>query len=147
MWGLTCFLMPTFPGQLLADLPDAGWMHGAAGLLAREEPVRGLEPSPVSAQQRQQFGREHDLAGLLTFPLSHQEQHSLVIDISDLEIQHLGATQSGCIQRCQQGPMLQILRGIQQGGHFLPAQDGREFRRTLGLATSCTNQPCFSVFV
>ena len=49
------------------------------------------------------------------------------IDVADFQIQHLGATQSRGIQSRQQGPMLEVKRGIQHGGHFLAAQHGREF--------------------
>ena len=51
------------------QVSGAGWMHGTARLLPGKQPVRGPAPAPVSAQQSQQFGREHDLAGLPLFTM------------------------------------------------------------------------------
>ena len=127
------FLNAGLLGQLLADLPDAGGMHGTTRLLSRKQPVRGFAPTPVSPQQRQQFRREHNLARSLALSLSHQNHHPLAIDVRDLEVEHFGATQPGRIEGRQQSPMLEILRGVQHGGNFFAAQDRRKFSPDFGF--------------
>ncbi len=119
-------------GELLADLSDAGWMHRRAGLLPRKQPVRGLPPAPIGAQLNQQFGRQHDLPGPLTFSFSHQNQHPLAVDVSDLELKHFGATQPSRVKGCQQCTMLQIRRGMEQRRHLFAAQHRREFSPDFG---------------
>jgi hypothetical protein len=69
--------------QFLADLLNAGKMHGCPGLLPRKEPLLRLAPAPVDAEQLQQFGRELDLAGKLSFAFSDVDQHALAVDVSD----------------------------------------------------------------
>src|ERR1035437_9037341 len=81
------FLDADLFGQVLADLSDAGWIHGRARLLPRKQPVRWLPPAPVVAQESQQFGREHDLPGPLAFACPHQNQHPLAVGVGNLEME------------------------------------------------------------
>src|SRR5580704_17350138 len=43
--GARLFFNAGLLGQLLADLPDAGWSHGSARFLPRKQPVRGFPPA------------------------------------------------------------------------------------------------------
>ena len=61
--------------ELLANLPHPGQMHGKPCLLPRKEPVLGLAPAPVDAEQLQQLGRKFDLAGEL--PLAFPDVTSM----------------------------------------------------------------------
>jgi hypothetical protein len=90
--GAHLFFDADLLGQLLADLPDAGRMHGRAGFLPWKQPVRGPPLAPVGAQECQQLGREHDLTGPLAFPFPHSNHHALAVYIGDLELEHFGAT-------------------------------------------------------
>src|ERR1051326_8076736 len=109
--------------ELLADLPDAGRMHGRARYLPRKQPVRWLPPAPVCAQQLQQLWRKHYLPGPLTFSFAHQNQHAFAVYIGDLQREHLGATQSRPIKRRSECSVLEILGSVQHRRHLLTTQD------------------------
>src|SRR6516225_6494721 len=132
-WGLKKLGHTRLLAQLLADLPNAGQVHGRPRLVSRKEPVLGLPPAPVYAEHLQQLGGEHDLARIFSFPFPDVDHHPLAVDIRHLQLLHFRATQAGRVHSGQQGAMLQVDSGIEQSPHLLSTQDGGELASLLGL--------------
>jgi hypothetical protein len=126
-----------FDAGLLAkfatDLAHAGLVHRPARFLAWKQPIFRLTPAPIDSQQLQKLRCEHHLSGKFSFAFAHQNQHPLAVYIADLQLLGFFTTQSGAVKSCQQCPMLQVRRRIQEGGDFLSAQDGRQRPSYLGL--------------
>src|SRR5277367_6784954 len=57
--------------QLLTGDPDRVLKQGSVRSLSGKEPLPGLAPSPIEAQQLQQLGRQHDLARELALALAN----------------------------------------------------------------------------
>ena len=59
--------------------------------------------APVSAQDIEQAGREHDVAVLGPLAVLDAEQHALGIDVGNLETDSLADAQAGSIADHQRG--------------------------------------------
>jgi hypothetical protein len=92
--------------QLLAQLRagDAypACHHGLVWPSSGKEPVLGLAPAPVKAQQLQQLRRQHDLAGKLALALADADDHPLAVDIGDLQVQRFLTAKPGAVVQGQQ---------------------------------------------
>jgi hypothetical protein len=69
----------------------------AAYYVAREVPFLGFARSPPIAQGLEQLWGEHDVAIFTPFTLFDSNDHSLTIDIADLQGDRLRDAQSGSI--------------------------------------------------
>ena len=78
----------------------------AADSIAREEPPCGLVNSPPVAQGFEQLWGEHHIAILAPFTLFDSDDHSLAIDIGDLQADRLRDAQSCSVAGRQDGAML-----------------------------------------
>jgi hypothetical protein len=84
---------------------------------------------PPLAQQGQQIDREHGVAILPAFAALDPEQHTLAVDIADLERCHLRDTQARAIGDRQRRLVLEAGGGVQQPGDLVPAQHHRQLAR------------------
>jgi len=66
--------------QLLTGDTHCVLKQGMVWPLSGEEPVLGLAPLPIDAQQLQQLGRQHDLARELALALADVNDHPLAVD-------------------------------------------------------------------
>src|SRR5262249_53388810 len=92
--GVNALLDTGFLAEFMADLPDTGQVHGAVWLVTGEQPLFGLPPATIDAEQGEQFWREHDLPGELALAFAYQNQHPLAIDVSDSELLGFSTAQS-----------------------------------------------------
>src|SRR5215469_12941403 len=84
--GVNALLDTGFLAEFMADLPDTGQVHGAVWLVTGEQPLFGLPPATIDAEQGEQFWREHDLPGELALAFAYQNHHPLAIYVSDPEL-------------------------------------------------------------
>src|SRR5258705_8465884 len=77
-----------------------------ADYVAGKEPPLGSVHSPPVAQALQQLWGKHDIAIHLPFALFDSDNHSLTIDIGDLQADSLGDAQSGSVADRQDRSML-----------------------------------------
>jgi hypothetical protein len=78
----------------------------AADSITWEEPPFGLVHSPPGAQDFEELWGEHDIAISGTFTLLDTDEHSLTIDIGDLQTDCLRDAQSGGVTGRQDRAML-----------------------------------------
>jgi hypothetical protein len=78
----------------------------AAGCITGEEPPLGSFHSPPLTQGLQQLWGKHDIAIHPPFALFDSDDHSLTIDIGDLQADSLGDAQSGSVADRQDRSML-----------------------------------------
>lgn len=90
--------------QLLAQLLTDNTRWCSLQLLscapAGKEPVLGLAPSPVVAQNLQQLRRQHHLARELA--LANVDDHPLAVDVGDLTIERLLTAETCTVVQGQQ---------------------------------------------
>ena len=77
-----------------------------ADYIAGKEPPLGSVHSPPVAQALQQLWGKHDIAIHPPFALFDSDNHSLTIDIGDLQADSLGDAQSGSVADRQDRSML-----------------------------------------
>src|SRR5208282_797851 len=89
--------------------------------IAGEQPVGGLalQPAPVDAQGIEQLGAEHDVTVLAS---PNMDDHSLAVDIADLQVRHFCATCARGIERHQQDAMKGKLCRVDQACDFFRAE-------------------------
>jgi len=104
----------------------------AAYYVAWEEPFLGFARSPPIAQGLEQLWGEHDEAIFTPFTLSDSNDHSLTIDIADLQGDRLRDAQSGSVASRQDSAMLDAPHTAQKLQHFFRTQDHRQLVRALG---------------
>src|ERR1700684_753349 len=87
--------------ELLAQLrtgdADPACHHGLVRPSSGEEPVLGLAPPPIDAQDLQQAERRHYLARELAIALADVDDHPLAVDVGDLQIESFLTTKSGTV--------------------------------------------------
>src|SRR5260370_7804043 len=74
--------------------------------ITREEPPFWLAHSPPVAQDFEELRGEHDIAIFGTFTLLDSDEHSLTVDIGDLQADRLRDAQSGGVAGRQDRAML-----------------------------------------
>ena len=79
-----------------------------------------LEPAPVSAQGLQQRRADGQVAVLAALAVDHVNDHALAVDV-------------GAVEHHQQGALEQATAGLDQPGHFFPAQDVGQLPAHLGI--------------
>ncbi len=117
--------------------PLASLLYGesadvAADSITREEPPFGLVHSPPGAQDFEEFWGEHDIAIFLSLPLLNSDEHSLTVDISDLQADRLRDAQSGGVAGRQDRAMLDAPHTGQKLPNFFLSQDNRQLLRFFG---------------
>ena len=83
--------------QLLTGDPDRVLKQGPVRPLSGKEPLLGLAPSPIEAQQFKQLGRQHDLARELALALANVDDHPLAVDVGDLQVQCFLTAKPGAV--------------------------------------------------
>ena len=104
----------------------------AADSITREEPPFGLVHSPPFAQNFEELRGEHDIAIFGTFTLSDSDEHSLAVDIGDLQADRLRDAQSGGVAGRQDRAMLDAPHTGQKLQNFFLSQDHRQLLRFFG---------------
>ena len=96
--------------------------------VARPGKEIGLRPHPavVLTQGREERGTEGDLAIAAALALLDPEHHALAIDVADLQLTHLAATQAGAVERQQQRAVIEILRARDEALHLVGTEHDRE---------------------
>src|SRR6202043_971106 len=105
----------------------------AVDSITREEPPFGLVHSPPVAQDFEELWGEHDIAIFLSFALLDSDEHSLTIDIGDLQADRLRDAQSGGVAGRQDRAMLDAPHTSQKLQNFFLSQDDRQLLRFLGV--------------
>ena len=109
--------------RLLHDDPDRCSAQVFSWLPAREEPVMSRFGSfPVLSQHLVEIGGQHDLTVFLTFPLTYRDLHSLAVDVSDLEFDHLRDPQARRIGGHDDGAILETFYGFEERSHLSQAE-------------------------
>jgi hypothetical protein len=119
--------------QLLTSHTHRVGLQGLTRFLSGKEPIGGLAPAPVEAQQLQQSGRQHDLARELALALTDVDDHPLAVNIGDLQIQRFLTAKPCAVVQGQQCTVLDVHRRLKQGADFLTAPDGGQLAAHLGL--------------
>ena len=88
--GRNGFLQARAAARLLTGLLQGTRGDRSTGQLAGEKPVARMLCFPVRPQERQQRGREHDVAILAAFALVHANHHALTIDVGDFQMGRFG---------------------------------------------------------
>jgi hypothetical protein len=92
--------------RLLASLLYGEPGEVAADSITREKPPFGLVHSPPGTQNFEELWGEHDIAISGPFTLLDTDEHSLTIDIGDLQADRLRDAQSGGVAGRQDRAML-----------------------------------------
>jgi hypothetical protein len=77
---------------------------------------------PPGPQQVEQAWREHDVAVPAAFALLDPNDHSLTVDVADLERDDFGGAQARAVGYAERRLVLEPRRSIEQPCHFLRAQ-------------------------
>src|ERR1044071_2808520 len=125
-------------GRLVDAGTAAGGITGHANRLAlhrlvrahsrRKQPVFGLAPTPVDSQMLQQSRRESNITWNAALALPYVDHHALAIDIANLEVAKLIATQTRGIEGGDDGPVFQIGGVIENLLYFFRAEHGWDLR-------------------
>src|SRR5260370_39445513 len=103
-----------------------------ADSIAREEPLFGLVHSPPVLEDFEQLWGKHDVAISEPLTLFDSNDHSLTIDIGDLQADRLRDAQSGGVADRQDRAMLATPHTGQKLQNFLRTPDNRQLLRFLG---------------
>ena len=71
-------------------------------------------------QEREQRGREHDVAILAAFALVHANDHALTVDVGDFQMRRFGDAQACSIADGEDGPLFQRADGLEEVRDFVP---------------------------
>ena len=118
--------------RLLASLLYGGSGDVAADSITREEPPFGLFHWPPVAQDLEELWGEHDIAIFLSLAELNSDEHSLTVDIGDLQADRLRDAQSGGVAGRQDRAMLDAPHTGQKLQNFFLSQDNRQLLRLLG---------------
>ena len=117
----------------LAGLCDGVAADMAVGTLSREEPVSGGPGAPpVVAEDREQAGREHDVAVLGALALLDADDHARAVDGGRAQADGFGDAQAGRVAGGQDGAMGAVLDAGEEAPDFLGTGDDRQLLRLLG---------------
>ena len=95
------------------------------GQFAGKEPVARAFGFPIRPQERQQRGREHDVAIFAAFALVHANHHALTINVGDFQMGRFRNAQARGIADGEDGALFQGADGLQEVRHFLLTQHDR----------------------
>ena len=118
--------------RLLASLLYGEPGDVAADSITWEEPPFGLVHSPPGAQDFEELWGEHDIAIFLSLTLLDTDDHSLTIDIGNLQADRLRDAQSGGVAGRQDRAMLDAPHTGQKLQNFFLSQDDRQLLRFFG---------------
>ena len=110
------------------DLLDSRCGNRLVRILARQEPPPGVGNGlrPVPLQGFVQPPGKHDIA--VTFPLAlpNVDHHAFAVDIGYLQVTNLIEPQAARVDRHEDGPVLDVGGGLQQGEHFFFIEHHRQ---------------------
>src|SRR5690349_3622262 len=101
--------------------------------VARKEPGLELIELPITAEEWQEVGRQHDQTIAFALALADVDHHPLRVDVGALEVTEFGDPHAGGIQGREDRAMLEVPWGEQQRLHFVATQDDWEGLRLLGV--------------
>jgi hypothetical protein len=122
--------------QLLTSHTHRVGLQRLTRFLSGKEPIRGLTPAPVEAQQLQQLGGQHDLTRELALALADVDDHPLAINVSDLQIQRFLTAKSCAVVQGQQCTVLGVLIASSRAQTSSRLQTVGSLRRIFGLMIS-----------
>lgn len=101
----------------------------------------GLRPHPavVLTQGGQERGTEGNLAIAAALALLDSEHHPLTVDVADLQVAELTATQAGTIEREEQRAVIEVLRARDEPLHLVGTEDDREAQTLLRIRQVLTD--------
>src|SRR5246500_5163816 len=112
--------------------------HVLPAVAGKQPGLSGRHPSllerngPPLAQYLEQDGRENDVAILLALALLDPDDHSVTIDIGELERYDLRGSQAGGISQAQDRPVLDVRCRGEQPTDLLRAQNNGQAARLAG---------------
>ena len=109
------------------------------GDVAGKEPLPGLIHSPPTAQDLQQFWRQHHVQILLTFALVDTDDHALAIDVGGFQPQPFGDAQAGGVAGSENGVVLGVADAAEEVLNFFRAQPTGSFCGFLGAGMKPSN--------
>jgi hypothetical protein len=115
------------------DLAHGRRGEGFAGILSREEPDTRFPPPPILAQDKQQTGREHDVAVSAPFPLFDSDGGTLAVDVLDLEPDYFGGAQSRSIGGHEKGSIFHARESFEELNDFFLAENDGKFMLPFGV--------------
>ena len=96
---------------------------GRSAECAGEEDLARPNSSPVGAENEQEPRREHDVAILSALAIADADDHSLAVDVGDLQLGDLGDAQAGGIGGHQYGAVLDVSDGRKEASHLVGTED------------------------
>jgi hypothetical protein len=99
------------------------------GFAPREQPLFRANHPPVCSQDREESGREHNVAVLATFTLVNTDDHTLAVDIGDLQSHNLGNAQAGSVRGHKGSAVLKVGNSSKELFHLSLAQDNGKLAR------------------
>src|ERR1700758_156527 len=121
------------PAQLLADDTHRVRLQRLPRSLPLKEPVLGLAPAPVHAQDLQQLRRQHHLARKLALAFADVNDHPLAVDVRHLQVECFLATKTCAVVQGKQRAMLGVHLRVQKSAHLFATPDRGELTPYLGL--------------
>ena len=109
-----------------ADFRDAGWVDRLSWRASRKQPLWRPIRLPVRAQQHKQLGRQHAEPILMAFGLRNPDDHPLALQVGQAKGAEFREPEPRGIERGEDGAMLQVTRGHQDGSDIGGAQDRGE---------------------
>src|ERR1700751_2535288 len=112
--------------------------HVSPAVAGKQPGLTGRHPSlfarntPPFAQYLEQDGRENDVAILLAFALFDPDDHSVTIDVGELQRYDLRRPQAGGISQAQERLVLDVRRRGEQPTDLLRAQNNGQAPRLAG---------------
>ena len=107
---------------VIRGMPDAAGEQPLGGFAAQRVPVR--------AQFLEQRGAQHDVAVLASFAALNVNDHSLAVDVADLEPRQFRATHTCGIEREQDCSIEEIASAVDQCAYLFSGQHGRQLKRS-----------------
>src|SRR5262249_40678817 len=120
------------PARLLARPLYGVPADVAADCIAAEEPPLGFVQWPPVAQDLQQLCGKHHISIHPPFALFDSDDHSLAIDITNLQADSLRDTQSGSVADSQNRAMFNAPHRAQKLQNLFRTQDDRQLMGHLG---------------
>ena len=106
------FLQSRAAARLLTRLLQGTRGDRSTGQLAGKEPVARALRFPIRPQEREQGGREHDVAIFAALALVHANHHALTIDVGDFQMGRFRNAQARRIADGEDGALFQRADGL-----------------------------------
>jgi hypothetical protein len=100
--------------------------------VAREEELGRAGRFPILAEDREQAGREHDVAVLSPLGLADADDHPPTVDVGDAQGHDLGDAETGGRGGHEDGAVLEAVDRLEELSDLVGAQDHGELLRLPG---------------